>query len=178
MGVEDQTLLTKAREFDEGALETIYQKYSDSLFKYAVRKVGDPARAEDFVAETFQRFLQSLAQGGGPKEYLRAYLYRITHNIITDFYRRSPPPPMEFEEARYENDSSSPPEVLAQKIKAETLRRALLRLTPGQQQVVILKFVEGFSNAEIARVMGKSVGAVKSQQHRAIASLQRILEGE
>ena len=85
---------------------------------------------------------------------------------------------MEFEEARYENDSSSPPEVLAQNIKAETLRRALLRLTPGQQQVVILKFVEGFSNAEIARVMGKSVGAVKSQQHRAIASLQRILEGE
>ena len=56
MGVEDQTLLTKAREFDEDALETIYQKYSDSLFKYAVRKVGDPARAEDFVAEISKGF--------------------------------------------------------------------------------------------------------------------------
>ncbi len=178
MSTEEKRLLEKAKRFDREALGVIYDRYSDKLFAYAVRRIGNAQQAEDMVAETFSRFLEALEHGGGPDDHLQAYLYRITHNLITDHYRRSPPPPLELDEDRYHEDFNQPSKLLSNQLKAEKLRRAIQHLTPGQQQVILLKFVEGFSNQEIAQTMKKSVGAVKSQQHRALASLERILNDE
>ena len=169
-------LLKKARSFDQQALGEIYDQYSGPLFDYAVRRVGSPQLAEDLVAETFQRFLEALQKGGGPEEYLQAYLYRITHNLITDHYRREPPPPLQLDEERLHQEEGGPKEIVARRLQAENLRRALQRLTPGQQQVIVLKYLQGFSNQEVARVMEKSVGAIKAQAHRGLASLERILQ--
>lgn len=178
MSLKEKDLLKRARKLDSEALGTIYDRYSDPLFAYAVRRVGNPQQAEDFVAETFSRFLQALESGGGPEEHLQAYLYRITHNLITDHFRRSPPPPLELDEDRYSEDLAQPASILAEQMKADRLRKALQHLTPGQQQVVLLKYIEGFSNQEIAETMDKTVGAVKSQAYRALASLQRLLTEE
>lgn len=175
MSSQEKKLLKRAQTFDKSALATIYDEYSDKLFAYAVRRVGNAQQAEDFVAETFHRFLKALERGGGPEDHLQAYLYRITHNLITDHYRRSPPPPLELDEDRYSEDLNQPANVLADEMKAERVRQALQHLTPGQQQVILLRYVEGFSNREIAQTMNKSVGAVKAQHHRAISSLERIL---
>jgi RNA polymerase sigma-70 factor (ECF subfamily) len=175
MSSKEKDLLQRARKLDSEALGTIYDMYSDPLFAYAVRRVGNAQQAEDFVAETFSRFLKALKSGGGPEDHLQAYLYRITHNLITDHYRRTPPPPLELDEDRYSEEFAQPASIVANKMRAEQIRRALQHLTPGQQQVILLKYVEGFSNQEIAETMDKTVGAVKSQAYRAVASLQRLL---
>jgi RNA polymerase sigma-70 factor (ECF subfamily) len=175
MVLNPDQLLQKARAFDQQALAKIYDLYSDALFAYAYKHVGTAQIAEDLVAETFSKFLTALERGGGPKEHLRAYLYRITHNLITDLYRREPPPALELDEEHLIEDSPGPSGILAEQQESERVRQALRLLTPEQRQVLILKFLEGWSSAEIAQSMEKSIGAVKALQHRGVASLQRIL---
>jgi RNA polymerase sigma-70 factor (ECF subfamily) len=170
-----ENLLKKARAFDQVALEKIYDIYSDELYAYAYKHVGKTQTAEDLVAETFHRFLSALERDGGPSDHLRAYLYRITHNLITDLYRREPPPPLELDESRLAGDDPGPAGQIADREQAERVRWALRLLTPDQRQVVILRFLEGWTSQEIANSMEKSLGAVKALQHRGIAALQRLL---
>jgi RNA polymerase sigma-70 factor (ECF subfamily) len=168
-------LLEKARSFDQEALGKIYDRYSDALYAYAYKHVGDPQLAEDLVAEAFQRFLKALKSGGGPTDHLQAYLYRITHNLITDTFRREPPPPLELQEDRLSQEDQEPAEIVSEMQEIDLVRRALHLITPEQRQVIVLRFLEGWSTPEIAQAMEKSIGAVKAQQHRGLAALERIL---
>jgi RNA polymerase sigma-70 factor (ECF subfamily) len=172
-------LLKSARAFDQNALAKIYDLYSDALYAYAYKHVGTAQVAEDIVAETFRRFLTALERGGGPQDHLQAYLYRISHNLITDLYRREPPPAQELDEDRLVEEGPGPSGMMDEQQEAERVRQALRLLTPEQRQVVTLKYLEGWSSDEIAQSLGKSLGAVKALQHRGVAALQRILlEGE
>lgn len=170
-----EKLLKGARAFDQDALAKIYDVFSDALYAYAYKHVGTAQVAEDIVAETFRRFLTALERGGGPQDHLRAYLYRITHNLITDLYRREPPPAQELDEERLVEEGPGPAGMLDERQESERVRQALRLLTPEQRQVVILKYLEGWSSEEIAQTMEKSLGAVKALQHRGLAALQRIL---
>jgi RNA polymerase sigma-70 factor, ECF subfamily len=169
-------LLERARQFDRQALAEIYDLFSSGLYRYAMRLLGDPQLAEECVAETFSRFLHALQARKGPRDFLQAYLYRVAHNWITDLYRRDPP----LDELESDQPDSGPsPETAAENnLRDMCLQKAILRLTPEQQQVILLKFVEEWENEAIAKVLEKPVGAVKSLQHRALASLQRILNEE
>ena len=89
---DDTELLQQAWRFEEQALAAIYDRFSPGLYRYAWRLLGDVHLAEECVAETFSRFLHALQGGRGPQEYLQAYLYRVAHNWITDYYRRRTPP--------------------------------------------------------------------------------------
>jgi RNA polymerase sigma-70 factor (ECF subfamily) len=175
MSHNPEKLLKAARAFDKEALAKIYDLFSDPLYAYAYKHVGSPQVAEDLVAETFSRFLTALERGGGPENHLKAYLYRITHNLITDLYRREPPPAQELDEERLVEDSPGPSGIVAELQDAERVRRALRLLTPEQRQVLTLKFLEGWTSNEIAQSLDKSLGAVKALQHRGVAALQRIL---
>jgi RNA polymerase sigma-70 factor (ECF subfamily) len=170
-------LLQSARKLDPQALAAIYDLHSPALFRYAMRRLGDVSLAEDCLSETFSRFLQALHSGRGPRDHLQAYLYRIAHNWIVDHYRRGPDPAEELTE-RDQDDGPDPEEQAAQRLRQERLRTSLRKLTPDQQQVIALKFLEGWGNQEIAQAMRKTVGSIKSLQHRALAALQRDLEEE
>ncbi|GAP08109.1 RNA polymerase sigma factor, sigma-70 family [Anaerolinea thermolimosa] len=174
----DEGLLERARRFDLAALAEIYDHYSPGVYRYAARLLGDSSLAEECTAETFSRFLLALRNGGGPQDQLQAYLYRIAHNWITDYYRRQPVPMQELtEDIGVEHDH---PGLVEERIERERVRSALFSLTPDQRQVVVLRFLEGWDHEAIARALGKPVGAVKSLQHRALAALRRMLrvEGE
>jgi RNA polymerase sigma-70 factor (ECF subfamily) len=175
MSQNPENLLKAARAFDRDTLTKIYDLYSDSLYSYAYKHVGIPQVAEDLVGETFKRFLTVLERGGGPQEHLRAYLYRITHNLITDLYRREPPPAQELDEERLVEDNPDPSGIVAEIEDVERVRQALRLLTPDQRQVLVLKYLEGWTSNEIAESLEKSLGSVKALQHRGVASLQRIL---
>ena len=175
MDSNPEILLKKARQYDQNALAEIYDLYSDALFAYAFKHVGKSQVAEDLVAETFSRFLKALERGGGPKDHLRAYLYRITHNLITDSYRREPPPPLELDEELHPGEEADPISVVAEMQDADRIRNALRLITPEQSQVITLRFLEGWSGLEIAQAMDKSLGSIKALQHRGLAALQRIL---
>ncbi|HET9909564.1 MAG TPA: sigma-70 family RNA polymerase sigma factor [Anaerolineales bacterium] len=170
--ISEQDLLLRARQLDPCALEEIYDLYSPRLYRYAVRLLGDACTAEDCVAETFGRFLQAIRTRKGPSDFLQAYLYRTIHNLVVDHYRRQSP-------LLLLNDDSSGfgniEETADQNIRKLRVRAAIHELTSDQQQVIALKFLEGWENEEIAHILNKPVGAVKSLQHRALASLQKIL---
>lgn len=175
MASDPRKLIKRARIFDQEALGEIYDLYSDALYAYAFKHVGSNQAAEDLVSETFNRFLLALQRGGGPKEHLQAYLYRITHNLITDIYRREPPPPLELQEDSLVQEGQDPSSIFAEQQDADIVRQALRLITPEQRQVIILRFLEGWSSQEISLVMNKSLGAVKALQHRGVAALERIL---
>lgn len=168
-------LLKRARGFELQALAEIYDHYSPGLYRYAVRLLEDESMAEDCVAETFSRFLHVLQAGKGPHTYLQAYLYRMAHNWITDYYCRQPPPPLSLDLGLNLPADSNPDREAIARIQAEQVRAALTLLTPDQRQVIVLKFLHGWKNDQVAAALEKSVGAVKSLQHRAIKALHRIL---
>jgi RNA polymerase sigma-70 factor (ECF subfamily) len=165
-------LLIQAKQLEPCALAEIYDLYSPRLYRYAFRLLGDDCSAEDCVAETFSRFLQALQKGRGPRDYLQAYLFRTAHNFIVDHYRHQKPESiLDDDIPDYENTEEN----ASLHIRQHQVRVALLELTEEQGQVIALKYLEGWENEEIALVLNKPVGAVKSLQHRALSHLQKIL---
>ncbi len=175
MGSQDG-LLELARDFDLAALGEIYDSYSPGLVRYATRLLGDSDLAEECVAETFSRFLKALHDGGGPRDRLQAYLYQAAHHWIVDYYRRQPPTfPLD---ERLASDPNDPAQSAVENIEREQVRAAFMRLTPEQREVIVLKYLEGWENAEVAALLSKPVGAIKALQHRALEALRRqVLPG-
>lgn len=173
--LNEKVLLQRAHKFNEQALAEVYDRYSPGLYRYAMRLLGDAVLAEDCVSETFSRFLRALRRGKGPKKFLKAYLYRVAHNWVSDHYRRKPPEAIPLEVDLRSDGALEPQEVVAQELERRRIRAALGALTPDQRQVVALKYLEGWKNEQIAQAMGKSVGAVKALQHRALDNLRRDL---
>ncbi|GAP09487.1 RNA polymerase sigma factor, sigma-70 family [Bellilinea caldifistulae] len=171
---EEKRLLEGARRFDLDCLAAIYDRYSDGLYGYVVRLLGNADLAEECVSETFARFLQALHNGGGPRNHLKAYLYRIAHNWVTDQFRRQPTT-MELSENLGGDENDDADGALQLEQEKQRLRAALQALTPDQRQVILLRFFEGWENDQIAAAVEKPVGAVKALQHRAVASLRRWL---
>lgn len=173
---DEQSLLQRASRLETQALAEIYDTYSAGIYRYAMRLLGDEALAEDCVAETFARFLKALQERRGPQENLQAFLYRIAHNLIVDSYRRQENTSALDDDLR--SEANLPEEEAEERIRKREVREAIRRLTPDQQQVIALKYLEAWSNEEIARALRKPVGAVKSIQHRALRSLYRLLRKE
>jgi len=171
----EQQHLVQAQQFDQETLAQIYDDYHVPLYRYIYRRVGHVETAQDLAADVFKRLLQALHRGQSPEREVRAWLYRTAHNLVIDHYRR--------QQHRQHlplydgvvSTADDPEHVAEVHIRAEVLRAAIQELTPDQQQVITLKFLEGFRNQEIATVLNKPVGAVKSLQHRALAALQRQL---
>lgn len=170
-----RTLLKRARRFDLRALEEIYDLHSPELYRYAWRFLGDEQLAEDCVAETFNNFLSALNRGGGPNQHLRAYLYRIAHNWISDYFRRRPAPEQPLDTVSIPTTDGEPSEAASREEEIQALRNALRNLTPNQRQVIMLKYLQGLDNIEIAESLEKPVGAVKALHHRGIQALKRQL---
>lgn len=167
--------LQRADSLEPDVLGAIYDDYHLLIYSYIYRRVGDVEVARDLAADVFRRFLQALHKGSGPKDNLRAWFYRVAHNIVVDHYRRQANRNHLPIEDNLADDSLDPGQSAEFNLQLEEVREALGQLTPDQQQVLTLKFFEGLSNEEVAEITGKQVGAVKSLQHRALAAIQRRL---
>jgi RNA polymerase sigma-70 factor (ECF subfamily) len=173
----EEQWLKDASELDEEALASIYDAFSTALYRYAYRLLGDREIAEDIVAETFYRFLRSIGAGGGPESHLKAYLYRVAHNLIVDRFRRNAPLELSLEHNTngLHNNVENPEKQVESYHEQIEMRQNLWKLTSDQRQVILLKYFEGMSNQEVAEVLKKPVGAVKSLQHRGLNALRRLL---
>lgn len=172
---QDDELLSKATAFDRKAITAIYEAYQQPLYRYIYRQVGSVEAARDLTSEVFSRFLQAVKNGTGPTQQLKAWLFRVGHNTVVDYYRRQQHRnhlPLDNVLIYADTDPVRSAEL---NIDADRVRLALTRLTPDQRQVISLKFFAGFTNKEVAEVLDKPVGAVKALQHRAIVALQREL---
>ena len=164
--------------FNKQELIDIYEHYSPGIYRYAYRLLGDQNVAEDCVSETFSRFLGAVKRGGGPTDNVRAYLYRIAHNWITDYYRRKPLPEVPLDVKEHVEPGSNPDTLVTESLERDRVRAALLRLPPEQQQIIQLRFLENWSHEEVAQVLGKTADATRSMQYRALVSLRRMLIDE
>ncbi|MBK9055309.1 MAG: sigma-70 family RNA polymerase sigma factor [Chloroflexi bacterium] len=176
MNEKHDPLLSRVQAFDRQALADVYESYQPLIYSYIFRRVGDVEPARDLTADVFKHLLQAIQQGSGPEQSLRAWLYRAAHNQVIDYYRRQQfrhhlPLPDDDLVAT----ADEPAQMAEQTFLVGQVRQALHALTADQQQVIALKFLEGWSNDEIAAQINKPVGAVKSLQHRALAALQRGL---
>jgi RNA polymerase sigma-70 factor (ECF subfamily) len=173
--VEEQALLRGARALDEPALSAIFETYYPLLYRYIYHHVRHRSMAEDLAAEVFSRMLEQLAKGRGPKQHLRAWLYRVAHNLVVDHARRQvhrdhDPLDEGMVSAEHDVEMEVHGTILQQQAGA-----ALQRLTPMQRAVIILKYLEGYTNQEVSSILELSVGAVKALQHRGLASMRRYL---
>ncbi|MFQ6058725.1 MAG: sigma-70 family RNA polymerase sigma factor [Anaerolineae bacterium] len=172
---DDRELIGRAKEYDPAAFAQIYERYYQGIYNYVYYRVGDPSLAEDLVADVFLKVMEGIESFTFRGVPFSAWLYRIANNLVIDYFRRQPrQPELALEEGQLAVEGG-PVEALERSLTQEELARALRGLTEDQRQVIILKFVDGLSNTEVAQILGKTEGAIKSLQHRALASLSRIL---
>jgi len=174
--VQDEVaLLARARQFDTDALAHIHDTYYGPIFRYIAFRVSDHHSAEDLASEVFTRFLAALRRPNPPSTTLRGWLYAVAGNIVSDHLRkRYNAPHVELDEA-IASSAAGPAELAEAASTRADLREALAGLTAEQQHVLALRFDRELPIQEVARAIGKSEGAVKQLQARAIAALARKL---
>jgi RNA polymerase sigma-70 factor (ECF subfamily) len=167
-------LVERAQRGDRAALEELYLLYFDRVYSYLHMSVGSRHDAEDLTTQTFLRMLEAIGRFQWRSVPFSAWLFRIAHNLAMDHFRanRRWQPEDEISDHVQGEETSAEEQALAS-LGDTSMLSLIERLSPEQRQVLTLKFVFRFSNGEAATILGKTEGAVKSLQHRALASLQK-----
>jgi RNA polymerase sigma-70 factor (ECF subfamily) len=164
----------RAQQGDRDALEELYLIHFDRIYGYLHMSVGNRHDAEDLTTQTFLKMLESIGRFRWQSAPFSAWLFRIAHNLAMDHFRARKrwQPEEEVPEPAGSEEPSA--EMLAmQSIGRQSMMEMIDTLSPEQQRVLTLKFVFNFANGDVATILGKTEGAIKSLQHRALASLQR-----
>jgi RNA polymerase sigma-70 factor (ECF subfamily) len=169
-----RALVERAQRGDRAALEELYLLHFDRIYSYLHLSVGNRHDAEDLTTQTFVRMLEAIGRFRWQSAPFSAWLFRIAHNLAIDHFRagRRVQAEEDVPELPGMEESSAEDQALDSLGQAGMLE-LIQRLSAEQRQVLTLKFLFGFANAEIAGILDKTEGAVKSLQHRALASLQR-----
>jgi RNA polymerase sigma-70 factor (ECF subfamily) len=167
-------LVERAQLGDRSALEELYLTHFDRIYSYLHMSVGSRHDAEDLTTQTFVKMLESIGRFRWRSVPFSAWLFRIAHNLAMDHFRarRRWQPEEEVPEPAGAEENSAEEQALAS-IGDASLLELVARLSPDQREVLTLKFVFRFSNGEAAAILDKTEGAVKSLQHRALASLHK-----
>jgi len=177
----EEEVLARVMVFDEAALGEIYDRYEERIFAYIYRRIGDPNLAEDLTAQVFLKMLEAIRKGNAWHSSFSGWLYRIAHNLVIDQYRRrGRATHVSIDDAPTLSTAPAdePAKAAERRLDAENLRKAINRLTDEQASVVSLRFLGGYSIAEVAAMLDKTEGAVKALQYRAVSNLRRLLEHE
>jgi len=172
---DEQSLVQRAKEHDEEAFAQLYEEYFDKIYRYVALKIGNRVEAEDMTQQVFVNALHSISSYKWRGYPFSAWLFRIAHNQVVDHLRkktRQSTLPLNEELA---TAGDNPQQLIESKMSTEQLVTATKELTPAQREVVALRFAGELPIAQVARIMGKSEGAVKSLQHSAIVALRKIM---
>jgi len=167
-------LVERAQRGERAALEELYLIHFDRIYSYLHVSVGNRHDAEDLTTQTFLKMLESIGVFRWQSAPFSAWLFRIAHNLAMDHFRarRRWQPEEEVPEPAGSEEPSAELQAM-QSIGRQSMLELIQDLSPEQQQVLTLKFVFNFANADVATILEKTEGAIKSLQHRALASLQK-----
>ena len=173
-----RALVERAQKGDRASLEELYLIHFDRVYSYLHMTVANRHDAEDLTTQTFLKMLESIGRFRWQSAPFSAWLFRIAHNLSMDYFRsrRRWQPEAEVPEPYGSEEPSAEAEAM-QSIGRQSMLDLIDTLSHEQQQVLTLKFVFNFANADVAKILDKSEGAIKSLQHRALASLQKQVEG-
>ena len=169
-------LVERSKENDEDAFGELYSLYVDSIYRYIYIKIKVSHEAEDLVQQVFLKAWSSIRTFKYEKFPFSSWLYRIAHNQVIDYYRSRKKSNLSIKEEIIVDSSDNPAISQDQKSDKRELERAIRNLPENQQQVIILKFIEELDNKEIAKIIGKSEGAIRVLQYRALKMLKKILD--
>ncbi|OKK21140.1 RNA polymerase subunit sigma-24 [Streptomyces sp. CB00455] len=170
-------LVERAQAGEAEAFGRLYDQYSDTVYRYIYYRVGGKATAEDLTSETFLRALRRISTFTWQGRDFGAWLVTIARNLVADHFKSSR---FRLEVTTGEmldaNEvERSPEDSVLESLSNAALLEAVRKLNPQQQECVTLRFLQGLSVAETARVMGKNEGAIKTLQYRAVRTLARLL---
>jgi RNA polymerase sigma-70 factor (ECF subfamily) len=170
-------LVARGQQGDRDALEELYLIHFDRIYSYLHVSVGNRHDAEDLTTQTFLKMLEKIGSFKWQSAPFSAWLFRIAHNLAMDHFRSRRRWQPEEEVPEPPGDEEPSAELMAmQTIGRESMLKLIERLSPEQQQVLTLKFVFNLPNAEVAAILDKTEGAIKSLQHRALVSLQKQVQ--
>jgi RNA polymerase sigma-70 factor (ECF subfamily) len=177
-------LIKDAQRGIPAAYDRLYNLYADRIFRYVYARLGQREAAEDLTADVFVRLIQGLPRfrvnAEHPVASFSAWLYRIAGNLLTDHYRRQ-----RYRQhadiddhAHLAGSGPSPDQLAAEAEQGQLVDLALTKLEQEQQAVVLYRFAEHYSTQQVADLMGKTTGAVKALQYRALNNLRRLLSSQ
>ncbi len=175
--LEEAALIDQART-DKEAFGQLYERYHDRIYNYIYYRTGNTDDAADLTAKVFMRAMQHIGHYEDKGVPFSAWLYRIAHNLVANWHRDNSRRQMlsldDIAQWRVADDS---PEFATQLMEDKTVLLASIRRLPAdRQELLILKFVENLSNADIGDIMGRSEGAIKSLYHRTLLALREDFE--
>jgi len=170
----EESLVRRAQQHDQEAFAQLYEEHFDKIYRYVTLRIGNEMEAEDVTQQVFLNTLRSISSFKWRGISFSAWLFRIAHNQVVDYLRRKKRVALPLDESLADSDSN--PQLAAEhKLDIEQLLLATRKLTEAQREVISLRFTSGLPTAEVAKVMGKSQGAVKALQHSAIVALRKAL---
>ena len=171
---KEEDVLAQASQGDKDAFGRLYERYTERIFNYVYYRTGNVHDAEDLTARVFQRAMNHIHNYTDRGVPFSAWLYRIAHNLVANWHRdRSRRQEITLDDLPVLVAKGDHPETsIVRTEEQDALLRLIRRLPPERQNLLILKFVENLSNAEIGQIMGRSEGAVKSLYHRTLLSLR------
>ena len=172
----ERELVLQATQCNHAAFAQLYDRYVDKIFRYVYFKIGSHAEAEDLTGQVFLKAWEAIGHYHVTDRPFAAWLYRIAHNLIVDHFRMRRDATSLDEIAALAEPGSDLDEIVGRRLTAEVLRQALKHLTRDQQRVIVLRFLEGYNTAEVAQIMGKQPGAIRTLQHRALAGLNNVFQ--
>ena len=172
----DGEVIERAKS-DPEAFGLLYQRFVDRIYNYIYYRVGNHSDAEDLTARTFQRALANVGNFESRGVPVSAWFYRIAHNLVANWHRdRSRRQTIPLDSLVSQHADIEPPFVAAEREeRRQALLRAVRKLPEERQQLIVLKFAEHLSNAEIGQIMGRTESAIKSLYHRTLLVLRKDL---
>ncbi len=176
----EEEILSLASQGDRDAFGQLYERYVERIFNYVYYRTGNTHDAEDLTARVFQRAMNHIQKYTDRGVPFSAWLYRIAHNLVANWHRdRSRKQEIPLDDMPILPTKGDHPERnLVRSQEQDALLRMIRKLPAERQNLLILKFVEDMSNAEIGAIMGRSEGAVKSLYHRTLLALRDQLEDQ
>jgi RNA polymerase sigma-70 factor (ECF subfamily) len=176
--INDENVLARAAQGDTEAFSVLYNRYVERIYSYIYYRTGNTLDAEDLTSRVFHRAIGHISTYTDRGVPFSAWLYRIAHNLVANWHRdnsrRNEVPLDDHLELPQRGDH--PEAALVKTQELEKLLSAIRNLPDDRQQIVILKFTQQMTNAEIAVIMARSEGAIKSLYHRTLLELRVDLE--
>jgi RNA polymerase sigma-70 factor (ECF subfamily) len=170
---EESSIARRVQKRDPEAWGILYEEYFPKLYRYIALRVGNKAEAEDLIEQVFVKAFESIPSFRWRGVPISAWLFRIAHNQVVDHLRKATRSKT-LSVGEFLGNNDAEPEAMAKRnMTIEQLAGAMGTLTQAQRDVIQLRFAGGLSTAQVAKIPGKSQGAVKALQHSALATLRR-----
>ena len=177
--LEDTHLILEAQKGEAEAFGELYERYADPIFRFLYARLNNRLDAEDLTAEVFMRVWRTLTSYREQGTPFLAYLFRIARNALIDHYRSTVRTggSTSIEDSPVRDLQPDAGEVAMTNLEHQEVREVLEQLRDDYRMVLVLRFLSELTPEETAQVMGRTPGAVRVLQHRALTALRNLLEG-